>query len=706
MNLPLDELAQERTSEERFQMLLDAVQDYAIYMLDPQGIVTTWNAGAQRNKGYTAAEIVGRSFHNFFPAEDVASGVPQKMLQEARMHGRYAAEGWRVRKDGTRFWASVVLNSIVDERGHLVGFAKITRDLTERKRQEDALNASQEMLQQERDRLKVTLYSIADGVISTDAAGAVTLMNPVAEALTGWTQQNAMQRPVEEVFHIFEGESGQPVRNPIRDCLEHGKAFYLQQGVQLLSRNGVRRDVQDSAAPIRNSEGDIVGAILVFQDVTHMRRIQREIEFNATHDSLTLLPNRRHFEQSLQESLHTSALSGVPHTVCFLDLDRFKLVNDTAGHAAGDLLLRLIADVLTRSVRASDVVARLGGDEFAVILSGCTTDQAQDTLRKIAGSIAALHFRANDHSFQISVSIGAVNVAGEATAADVMRHADIACYAAKNAGRNRVIVYHPEGGEGQESHKALNVAAQIRDALDQDRFALLAQKIVPTQGDAAPHYEILVRMLDRNGSFISPAQFIPSAERYDMMAGVDRWVLQRVLREHGSEIARRPGLRLSINLSANSLNDAKFLPFFLDLLERSLVPPDALTLEITETSLMDSMLNASKVIEKLRAVGCKVALDDFGIGLCSFSYLRNFTVDYVKIEGSFVRNVLESPVDLAIVRSINTIAHELKARTIAEFVENDAILEQVRALGIDFAQGYALGRPEPIAAIFNDWPGA
>jgi diguanylate cyclase (GGDEF)-like protein/PAS domain S-box-containing protein len=686
-------------SDQRFQLLVDAVQDYALYMLDLEGRVVTWNSGAEHHKGYTESEILGHHFSEFFSRTDREAGIPDAILRTATLEGRFAGEGWRCRKDGSRFWASVKLTAIRDAGGKHVGFAKVVRDLTDWRVQQQALEASERALQEERDRLKVALFSITDGVISTDADGYVTLMNPVAEMLTGWTSAEAMGRPVEDIFQPFQSETETVVPYRLRDCLRSGEPFHLHDGLSLLARNGHMREVQDSASPIHAHDGSVVGAVVVFQDVTLLRAIQREIAFSAGHDSLTLLPNRRQFESALEEALELLHLTGAHHTVCFLDIDRFKVVNDTAGHAAGDVLLKSVASLLTRHVRGSDLVARLGGDEFAIILNGCTPELAESTLRKISDAISSLGFVWEDRSFPVSVSIGVAEVTETSDLATVMKQADVACYAAKHNGRNRISVYHPANGDVYDRHQQMQVASEIRNAIAQNRFTLLAQKIASTSSDTAPRYELLLRMHARNGDLISPGSFIPAAERYDLMADLDRWVLTKALGEWGKALSTVPDLQLSINLSANSLNDAKFLPFFLTLVQESEMSASSLTFEITETSLINNLVNASAVIEQVRSIGCKVALDDFGIGMSSFSYLRSFRVDFIKIEGSFVRNIPHSAVDMTIVRAINSIAHEVGAQTIAEFVEDEEILQHVKDLGIDFAQGFAVGRPEPIETI-------
>ena len=688
-------------SERSFRLLVEAVEDYAIYMLDSDGCVVTWNAGAQRNKGYSREEVLGQHFGCFFLPADRAAGVPKQILREAMLNGRYAGEGWRVRKDGSRFWASVVINSIYDETGTLIGFAKITRDLTERRQQEESIRTSEAAFHAERDRLLVTLYSIADGVICTDGEGIITLMNPVAEYMTGWSVNLAQGKPIDEVFRLVNGASGEEIRNPVRDSFARNDVFFLEEGAQLIAQDGARRDVQDSVAPIRGVKGETIGAVLVFHDVTRLREAQREADFHATHDSLTMLPNRRQFEIRLEEALHQARSTGVESAVCFLDLDGFKVVNDTAGHEAGDVLLRTIGTLLKRFVRELDLVARLGGDEFVLILMGCTPEHALGTLNEMLDEIASHRFIWDKRVFRITASIGVTSLRPESNSTTVMKQADVACYAAKRAGRNRVSIYVPGKSEAHDRHQELFIAADLRDAIAQDRFSLFAQEIVNVADQSASCYELFLRMTGPGGEPILPANFIPSAERYNMMGDLDRWVFEKVLETYDARLSKIPGVQINLNLSANSLNDLKFLPYVLRLMERSKLPPSAMTIEITETALISNLYTAKTVIEKLHRAGCKIALDDFGIGFSSFSYLRNFVVDFVKIEGSFVRNMLHSKVDYAVVKAINNIAHEIRSLTVAECVESEATMGLVRELGIDFAQGYALGRPRPIEELFS-----
>ena len=668
--------------------------------LDPEGIILTWNTGAERCTAFRREEIVGRHFKTFFPEEEL-SADPNLPLDAAASAGQYETLCWQRRKDGSRFWTRFTVTPI-RSGPDLLGFASVTRDLTDRLKRDEALGRAEAQLEQERDRLRVTLRSIGDGVISTDVSGNVLFLNPVAEAMTGWDLKEACGQAIGRVFQLAQAEDGLPLEHPVEACLATGAVQHIREGSCLLSRNGHVWPIQDSVSPILDRRGAITGAVLVFQDVTHMRQVQTELRHQTLHDALTGLPNRKQLEASLRDAIGDAENRGVEHALSFLDLDRFKIINDTAGHAVGDLFLRSATEVIRRCLRDSDVVARLGGDEFAILLFDCKLDEANALLTRVAECIAEIQFRWEGRVYQSTVSIGVATINGSTgSASHVMKQADVACYSAKRAGRNRVMLYRPGQAGGEENHRELHMAAEIGEALAQNRFALFAQKILPLGPDTRIYCEILLRMIDHDGSFISPGAFIPAAERYDLMLEVDRWVLREILGRISPDLILHPNLVVSINLSAQSLNDPGFFAFFLDLLTRSEIPATRLILEITETALINNLATASTIVEQLRLLGCRVALDDFGAGLSSFGYLRNFRVDLIKIEGRFVQNMLQNPVDLTIVRSINHIAHELNTLTVAEFVEDQNTAEMLKTLGIDFGQGYALGRPEPIMNLLR-----
>ncbi|WP_083383984.1 MULTISPECIES: diguanylate cyclase [unclassified Cupriavidus] len=556
-----------------------------------------------------------------------------------------------------------------------------------------------EALFEEKERLHITLRSIGDAVICTDAQMGVTFMNPIAEQLTGWTLPAAMGQPLEQIFRVVDENSGDVIPNPVATCLQTLRPVYLQDGAVLLGLNGDRHDVQDSAAPVLTAAGEVLGAVLVFQDITQARALQRELAHSATHDALTGLPNRNWFEKRLREACDAARQQLQRHALCFIDLDRFKIVNDTAGHAAGDVLLRELSHVIRHHVRTDDVLARLGGDEFGLLLHNCTVEHAEAVCQKVIDAIRGQRFPWEGRVYDLGASIGITAIDAEAPpVGELMSRADVACYAAKAAGRNRVSVYRSDESDAQRHHQELQVAAGIHSALEANRFRLFAQEIRPLQVACADahHIEILVRMIDEGGQLVMPGAFIPAAERYDLMGHVDRWVIRHVLRSYGARLLAVPGLTVGINLSANSLGEPFLLPFLHAELHDSVLPASRIQLEITETALINNMAAANRLVSEMRRAGCTVALDDFGTGLSSFAYLKQFPVDCLKIDGSFIRHLASNAVDREIVSSINDIGHRLGVSTVAESVEDEQTLHVLRTIGVDFAQGYVIGRPMPL----------
>lgn len=471
--------------------------------------------------------------------------------------------------------------------------------------------------------------------------------------------------------------------------------------VRVTRAEGGLRHVHILLTALRHENGAPRVLIGSCRDVTQSEELQAKLAYHASHDSLTGLLNRFEFERRLSAAQAAAEEEAGERVVCFIDLDRFKMVNDTSGHAAGDALLREVGQLLDQRVRGTDVLARLGGDEFGLLLEGCSLEHAEQRARELIDAVDTIRFPWEGRVHSISASIGIARLGAEAGGvAEVMSQADIACYAAKSAGRRRVAVYSPERSEVKQHHREVLVAASLREALEEERFCLYAQAIVPTApgGGAEPHYELLVRMIDAGGGLIPPGTFIPAAERYDLMAQIDRWVLREALERLAPRLAAG-NISVSLNLSAHSLNDPSFSPFLLGLLAASPLPSRRVRFEITETAVMSQLSLASELMSALRAEGCEVALDDFGSGLSSFSYLRHFPVDYLKIDGSFIRSLRESAVDRAIVESMHGIARRLGARTIAEFVEDETTLALIRELGIDYAQGYGIGKPQPLGEV-------
>lgn len=441
-------------------------------------------------------------------------------------------------------------------------------------------------------------------------------------------------------------------------------------------------------------------------DVTNARAMEEQLAYQARHDALTGLANRYEFERRLGEAQAQVDGGLWEASVGFIDLDRFKIVNDTAGHGAGDELLRQLGSYLSESLRGDDILARLGGDEFGLIVHNCSSADAERRLEEVLAGLRGWQFHSHGRVFEVSASAGIAALEPGGNVASAMSHADVACYAAKMRGRGGVAVYEADDSDTGQHHRELQIAADIRSALGSDRLLLYGQLIEPCHpapNENAGFIELLVRMKDPSGNLIRPDVFIPAAEHYELMVAVDRWVVETALLGQWHDFALREGTRLSLNLSAQSINDDDFLSFVLGVIDRAQLPPDRINFEITETAVMTQISSARMVVDELRQRGCTVALDDFGSGLSSFNYLRHFNVDFVKIDGGFVRSMVNSEPDRIIVESINDLAHRLGARTVAEYVTDAAVLDAVRAMRVDYAQGYAIGRPEPVTSYYGMW---
>ncbi|MFN0183970.1 MAG: PAS domain-containing protein [Aquabacterium sp.] len=557
-------------------------------------------------------------------------------------------------------------------------------------------------LARQHELLRVTLHSIGDAVITTDGRGHVTWLNPVAERMTGWGAQEALGRPLDQVFHIVHEETRQPAPNPVAVCLSDGQVVGLANHTVLLSRNGEEFGIEDSAAPIRESGGQVLGVVLVFHDVTEQRRLSGEMSYRASHDALTGLVNRAEFESRLKRLHERSREDHTQHAMLFIDLDQFKLVNDACGHAVGDQLLQQVARLLRETVRARDTLARLGGDEFAVLLEHCTTDQAQRVAQQICDRMEQFRFVHDERRFRIGTSIGLVPMDRRWTAIDaVIQAADAACYAAKEAGRNRVHTWFDTDQAVAARHGEMQWATRLEQAIDEDRFVLYAQCITPLGAcDGGCHAEVLIRLLDANGALIPPGAFLPAAERFHLATRIDRWVLSRAI-GHVQDLADLTAVSLlSINLSGQSVGDRAFHRHAIDLLVAAgPAVCQRLCLEITETAAVTNLADAAVFIEQVRALGVRFALDDFGAGASSFGHLKSLKVDLLKIDGQFIKDLIDDPLDDAAVRCFVDVARVVGVQTVAEFVDRPEILQRVREIGIDFAQGFLLHRPEPIETV-------
>jgi diguanylate cyclase (GGDEF)-like protein/PAS domain S-box-containing protein len=551
-------------------------------------------------------------------------------------------------------------------------------------------------LTEEKERAQVTLRSIGDGVITTDTHGAVTYVNPVAERLTGWRNEEACGRQLEEVLRLVHETTQEPLPDPVRLCLDRQGLVVLEEETMLMDRSGERESsVEVTISPIRDFERRIIGVVVAVHDVTELRGMARVMSYQANHDPLTGLVNRREFEASLWHALESARTDRLDHAMCYLDLDQFKLVNDTCGHVAGDELLKQTSELLMRRVRDTDILARLGGDEFGILLQGCSLAKAREIAEDICGAIRDFRFVWEDKVFTIGVSIGLVPVDSTSSPSDLLAAADAACYVAKDQGRNRVHIVHPHDRELAHRHGEMQWTTRIQRALDLDLFRLRFQRIEPLEGEQTVLAEFLVSMQGHDGEMIAPGMFLPAAERFNMMPAIDRRVVRMVFERLASHDPQLAGIhRFTINLSGQSLSDESFLDYVQRQIADTGVDPNKICFEITETAVIANMARAKRFIHALRERGCHFALDDFGSGLSSFGYLRTLPVEYLKIDGVFVKDMCEDPIDYSMVEAINQVGHVMGIKTIAEFVEDEAVLDALRKLGVDYGQGFGLHRPQ------------
>lgn len=598
-----------------------------------------------------------------------------------------------------------------DEFGFLSSFINQALDklTNQRKSLQKALHkqqAAEKELTREKEQAIVTLESIAEAVIRTDANGTITYMNPVAEDLTGIDEDTAKGKLISELLMLQNLQSEDDIHNPVIECIQSGQAIYHQREDIILIKNHEGIDVEYSAAPIRNTENKITGAVMILQDVRHARELTRQLSHQARHDALTGLYNRREFETHLREAIESAHRQSLRHSLCYIDLDQFKIVNDTCGHIAGDHLLKELTKHLSETVRDSDILARLGGDEFGVLLNNCPLSEAEHIADKLRESIKQFHFNWEERIFEIGASIGVVEITNDSLdIAQVLSAADIACYAAKDGGRNRVHTYQAEDIGLARRRGEMQWHTEIINALKEDRFQLYYQPIIPlnNSSDDYIHYEILLRMRSKTGDLVMPDKFLPAAERFNLIGEIDRWVITKLCTTCNQRIGalsskheNKGQFVISVNLSGDSISDDSFLDYVKEILSSFSVPPQAICFEITETVAISNLSKAHQFITELKDLGCLFALDDFGSGMSSFYYLKNLPVDYLKIDGSYVNNLATDPVDRALVESVNQIGHVLNMKTIAEFVEDEATMKILAEIGVDYAQGYHIAKPEPL----------
>ena len=536
-----------------------------------------------------------------------------------------------------------------------------------------------------------------NAVVITNVKGVIEYANPQYFALTGYATDEVIgsvhktlraegDNAKQQMQIMYKLHSGQPWQGEIRSAKKNGKEYWVNEHI----------------APILNESGVITHFVAMQQDITEAYKTSKKLSFQAAHDGLTGLINRTEFELRLEQAVLSASQNSSHHALCFLDLDQFKVVNDTSGHVAGDEMLKQIGGLLKEHLRETDTLARLGGDEFAVLIENCSVEQARLKAEDILSLIEDFRFAWEDKIFSVGVSVGITGIDSSITSyTDALKYADIACYAAKDAGRNRIHVYESSDENLMQRSGEMLWAPRIIKALENDRFQLFVQEIKPTDmSKDYVHYEVLLRMQDEDGELIPPGAFLPTAERYNLIIKLDMWVIDHVfqwLKRHAKYC--HPEMHFAINLSGQSLGDETLLNHVTGLLESELVPPSKLHFEVTETMAIQNLQQANHFIEAVKSYGCGFSLDDFGSGLSSFGYLKNLNVDTLKIDGMFVRDILDDPIDAAMVDAINTIGHVMGMKTVAEFVENEMIAVKLFEMKVDYVQGYGIGKPMPIEEI-------
>ena len=597
--------------------------------------------------------------------------------------------------DDHGMWAELHSKRIVFEGEP--AFLTVARDITHRKSLEASLGRSK--LQ-----ARITLESIGEGVITTDRNGTIDYMNEAAEQLIGATRASGIGKRLLDLLTLVDEVDRSSLGDPVAKCLGERRRVNLGRRAFLLSKAAEREfSTELTASPIRGPDGQIAGCVVIFHDVSELRGLAREMSYQASHDALTGLVNRVEFERRLEAALDSARGEGVSHVVCYLDLDRFKLVNDTAGHIAGDNLLREISALVKQRVRDSDTVARVGGDEFAMLLAGCPLDKARQIADDVCQSVANQHFAWQDHIFDVGVSVGLVEVNKDSGSAEsVLSAADSACYVAKQQGRGRIHVYSSRDEVVARERGEIQWLQRLQRALKENGFELYVQPIIALggRGRAGPAAEILLRMRDEHGAAIAPVHFLASAERYQLMSHIDRWVVRASLTALAGGAPHLPaGRTCNINLSAQTLGDDDFLEFVVDVLDHTGVSPERICFEARESAVVSQLDHAQRFINVLHGIGCKFALDNFGSGIGSFANLKNLSLDYVKIDGTYTRDLEQDSVNREMVAAMVKLARTLDFEVVAEQVEDQESFETLRSLGVDFVQGFVVEKPRPLQSV-------
>lgn len=674
--------------------ILQQMQD-CYFRTDAKGYLQRLSSSIVRISGYRYDECIGKRMRE----RPLGPRLYDRLMEECELNGGTVEnfESVLLRKDGGRGWVLASAQYYFDEQGHFAGLEGTLKDITQIKQTEKAVY-------EEKERLYTTLQSIGDGVISTDMNGIIDYLNPYAEQLLGCNAAQARGRYFRRVITLDEG-NGHSLEELFQRCVsETGPECLCSKEAVLINPAGERFDISISLSAMHEERTGTSGVVLVLHDVTEMTGLARRLTHQAKHDMLTGLINRREFEARLERALAQAKAGEGSHVLLYMDLDKFKIVNDTSGHRAGDALLEQLAGVMQGLVREHDVLGRLGGDEFGLLLENCPLDKARHIAGDFLREIRDFRFIWENKSYEVGISIGMVPISRESgPLADILSAADTACYIAKDEGGQRIHVDEGDSGLVARYKDESAWVHRITEAFESQRFRLYCQGIASTEADKKDmsHYEILLRLVDEFGRVISPMAYFPAAERYNLMPTIDRWVIRNTLKRlrmaQGDKLF--PPINCAINLSGQSLCDDEFLDYVLKQFQSSEIPYESICFEITETAAISNMRRATEFIATLRNFGCHFALDDFGSGLSSFAYLKNLQVDYLKLDGSYVIDMVYNPLDRAMVESINQIGHVMGLKTIAEYVETDALASELSKLKVDYLQGNAIDMPQPLDKV-------
>jgi diguanylate cyclase (GGDEF)-like protein/PAS domain S-box-containing protein len=681
--------------EQLFQRLVETVHDAVLVHHET---ITFANSRFLTLLGTSADEVVGKPL-SAFVAPEYADLVDQNLRR--RLAGEPAAERYEVELSGpdgqiTRVELS---STVIDNGGEpallLTALEMLPAPLA-------VSGPVPNAAFQARPRAMLTLEAMGESVLTVNADGRIDYVNQSAELLLGQSAEQVMGRTFAEVASLVDEADRRSLGDPVRKALTTGTRVTMgRRAVLVPLGGGAEHSVEISVSPLR-VENQNTGVVLVMHDTSELRGLTRQMTYQASHDALTGLVNRREFERRLQEALDSAQAGDVMHALCYLDLDRFKTVNDTCGHTAGDNMLREVATLIKDAVRDSDTVGRIGGDEFALLLVGCPLEKARQIADDVVRSVSDYRFVWKDRIFNIGVSVGLIEIGRDSGGIeDIMSSADSACYVAKKQGGIHVHVYSAREEANARHRGEIQWLQKLQGALRDSKFELYFQPIVHAQtgGSSGPAIEVFVRLSGENGQPATPpAEFLRAAERYRLMSLIDRWVVQTVLSALGRGGLKLPKNRsVAINIAGQTLGDSDFLEFVVECFDHTGALPADICFEVTESSVVANLDHARRFIEVMHGMGCEFALDDFGSGLSSFSTLKTLPMDYLKIDGSFIRNLAGDSVNKAMVSAMIELSRSLNFRVVAEHVEDQLSLDTVRGMGIDFVQGFAVGRPKPLS---------